>query len=108
MSQAGGIGGGGVAAGSGFSVSQEGMVNLPSGVTADITTEEGMAEAKAQLSPDQLAELEGLMGAMGYKLEGDAFVPDDSYGEGVDRSYAGGPTSVNEGMTPEDEQAGAF
>ena len=88
--------------GTGLAVTADGHVDLPNGVQVDLTTTEGLAEAEGVLDPDQLAELKGLMAAQGYKLEGNKFVPDDTYAALHGPQGTGGPKSTQDGLTAED------
>lgn len=98
----GGVAGG--ASGHGLSVSAEGVIELPGGAQADLTTSEGVAIAKARLDAGQLAELEGMMAAQGYRLEGAAFVADDAFARGSTARRAGGPQSSRDGRTDLDDE----
>jgi hypothetical protein len=106
-----GSGSSGITSGGGgavpLSVTDQGVVDLPNGVSADLTTAEGLSDAEAVLDPASLAELKALMAAKGFKLEGGAFVPSDTFNKGVVRSAAAGPKDINSGMTEADELTGS-
>ncbi|MBI5508392.1 MAG: hypothetical protein HY903_06550 [Deltaproteobacteria bacterium] len=87
-----------------FTVSDGGNVKLPNGVQADVTTPEGMAAAKAQLSASQLSELEKSMAHSGFVLKEGTFVPKDNYELRRDVSAQAGPTATTEGLSPSDTE----
>lgn len=73
MSSTSGLGGGGASQ----MVVEGGQLEI-GGTTYDLTTDAGTSAAQQFLSADQLAELEGLMAAQGYKLSGSRWVPNDA------------------------------
>ncbi len=102
MSSAGGgsgIGGGG----SQFQVVDGARVQLPGGAQVDLSTTAGVAAAESALSPDQLAELEGLMRGMGFTRAGGAFVPSDAYEMRRELGVTG-PSSTTAGITKLDQE----
>ena len=101
MSSAGGGSGIGGHAQQGFAVLDGGRVQLDGGKQVDLTTAEGLEQAQAALSVEQLAELQSLMSGIGFKLVGDRFVPADAYGK--TRSAPDlGPTSTAAGLSAAD------
>ncbi len=106
MSSAGGgtgVGGGGVQPN--FMVLEGANVQLPSGVQVDLSTADGVAQAKAALDPAQLAELEGVMRNTGFRLENGTFVPRDSYEMRRELGVVG-PSSTTAGQTALDQEIG--
>jgi hypothetical protein len=106
MSSAGG--GSGVGSGSihpSITMIEGAQVQLPGGVRVDLGTAEGVAKAEAELSPEQLAELEALMKSSGFKRDGGAFVPRDSYEMRRELGIVG-PASTSAGLTELDAEIG--
>jgi hypothetical protein len=87
---------------SSFRVMDGGNVRLPSGVEVDLQTADGVALAAAQLSPEQLADLEAAMARAGFKRQGSAFVPKDAY-EIRRETGVTGPTATRAGLAEADE-----
>lgn len=81
-----------------FSVLDGGQVQLEGGQQVDITTVDGLKQAQAVLSVEQLAELESLMSGLGFKLVDQRFVPTDAYGKAAVASDQG-PTSTAAGLS---------
>jgi methyl-accepting chemotaxis protein len=80
-------------------------VRLPGGVNVDLSTVEGVAKAEAELSAEQLAELEALMRSSGFKRDAGAFVPRDSYEMRRELGIVG-PASTSSGETALDVEIG--
>jgi hypothetical protein len=97
-------GGSGISGGTrSFEVLDGGNVQLPNGAQVDLKTADGVALAKAQLSPEQLSELEVSMASAGFKLVGNAFVPRDSYELRQELGVAG-PTATQAGLSDSDKE----
>jgi methyl-accepting chemotaxis protein len=98
MSSAGGgsgVGGGNVSANIQFI---EGAQVQLGDAKVDLQTAEGLAQAEALLSPEQLAELEGLMRQAGFRRAGDHFVPRDDYAVRKELGV-NGPTASDVGQS---------
>jgi hypothetical protein len=103
MSSAGGGSGIGGRSVQQFQVLDGGNVQLPSGTQVDLKTADGVALAKAQLSPEQLSELEASMARAGFKLAGNTFVPSDSF-ELRQQLGVAGPTATQVGLSDSDKE----
>jgi len=97
-----GVGGGNVP---NFQPMEGANVQLPTGVQVDLSTAEGVAEAEAALSSEQLAELETLMKGMGFKRAGSTFIPRDDFQIRKELGIVG-PSSTSSGMSDLDAEIG--
>jgi hypothetical protein len=97
-----GVSGGGVPT---FQPIEGASVQLPSGVRVDLSTAEGVAAAEANLTAEQLSELERLMNSIGFRRAGSTFVPRDDYQLRRELGVVG-PSSTNSGMTDLDAEIG--